>query len=560
MSILPERTPSGRDKATGASATPPCNPREAVARDGQGVGPSARQATGQPYGQDARDGARRGMEDSPPQRQLPSSPADDTPGTAPGTSPGTACSDRTTRLRALDAAHVWHPFTQMRDWMTDTPCIIEAAEGNMLVDTCGNRYLDGVSSLWTNVHGHRHPRIDAAVRAQLDRMAHSTLLGLGSAPSIELAARLVGVTPAGLTRVFYSDSGSTAVEAALKIAFQYHRQAAEGDARRTRVMAFTNAYHGDTIGSVALGGMDLFHGIYAPLLFDPVRAPAPSCYRCPFGLAPEGCGLACLDEVERLMDRHGHELCAVVVEPLVQGAAGMLVQPRGWLHGLRRLCDRHGVFMVADEVAVGFGKTGTMFACEQEDVTPDILCLAKGITGGYLPLAATLVTERIHDGFLGDYADFRTFFHGHTYTGNALACAAALASLDVFAEERTLERLQPRIMQMDRLLAPLRELEHVGDVRRCGVMTGIELVRDRKTREPYLSAERVGHRVTLEARRRGVIMRPLGDVIVLMPPLSITEAEVDRLIGVTREAVIAVTEHGADGGLWTGDEAPHPRA
>lgn len=468
---------------------------------------------------------------------------------AAGTPPCAA--SRTARLRSLDAAHVWHPFTQMRDWMGSEPCIIDAADGNHLIDTDGNRYLDGVSSLWTNVHGHRHPHIDEAIRRQLDRVAHSTLLGLGGTPSIELAARLTAIAPAGLTRVFYSDSGSTAVEAALKIAFQYHRQAPEGDARRTRVMAFSNAYHGDTIGSVSLGGMSLFHGIYGPLLFDPVRAPAPHCYRCPANLRPETCGMACLGEVERLMRHHGHELCAVVVEPLVQGAAGMLMQPRGWLRGLRDLCDRHGVFMVADEVAVGFGKTGTMFACEQEGVVPDMLCLAKGITGGYLPLAATLVTERIHDGFLGGYADFRTFFHGHTYTGNALACAAALASLDVFEEERTLETLRPRIERLATLLAPLNDLPHVGDIRRVGVMTGIELVADRETRTPYRPEERIGHRVTLEARRRGVIVRPLGDVMVLMPPLSITETELETLVHTVRGAIIAVTEHGADGGLWT---------
>ena len=463
-----------------------------------------------------------------------------------------APTDATLRLRALDKAHVWHPFTQMRDWLAADPLIIAAAEGNRLMDTDGASYLDGVSSLWTNVHGHRHPRLDAAVRAQLDKVAHTTLLGLGSEPSIELAARLAAIAPQGLTRVFYSDSGSTSVEVALKIAFQFHRQAPSqlgGDARRTRFLSLRNAYHGDTVGAVALGGMALFHSIYAPLLFDTVKAESPHCYRCPFGRQAGACERECITHMETLFARHGHELCAAVVEPLVQGAAGMLLQPPGWLRRVRELCDEHGVFLVADEVAVGFGKTGTLFACEQEGVTPDFLCLAKGISGGYLPLAATLATERVHDGFLARHEELRTFFHGHTYTGNPLACAAAIASLDVFEEERVMERLQPKIARLAARLETLRDLPHVGDIRQRGVMTGIEMVRNRDTKESYDLAQRIGHRVTLEARRRGVIIRPLGDVMVLMPPLSITEDEIDLLVDVTGEAIRAVTERGATGGL-----------
>ncbi len=403
------------------------------------------------------------------------------------------------------------------------------------------------------------------MRAQLDKVAHTTLLGLGSEPSIELAARLAAIAPQGLTRVFYSDSGSTSVEVALKIAFQFHRQAPAhlgGDARRTRFLSLRNAYHGDTVGAVALGGMDLFHAIYAPLggmdlfhaiyaplLFDTLKAESPHCYRCPFGRQAGDCGRECIAHVEDLFARHGHEMCAAVVEPLVQGAAGMLLQPPGWLRRVRELCDAHGVFLVADEVAVGFGKTGTLFACEQEGVTPDFLCLAKGISGGYLPLAATLTTERVHDGFLARHEELRTFFHGHTYTGNPLACAAAIASLDVFEEERVMERLQPKIARLAARLETLRDLPHVGDIRRCGVMTGIEMVRDRETRESYDLAQRMGHRVTLEARRRGVIVRPLGDVMVLMPPLSITGEEIDLLVDATGEAIRAVTERGATGGL-----------
>jgi adenosylmethionine---8-amino-7-oxononanoate aminotransferase len=418
-------------------------------------------------------------------------------------------------LAAADRAHLWHPFTQQRGWCAEEPLIVERAEGSELIDTEGRRYIDGVSSLWCNVHGHRHPRIDAAVRDQLDRVAHSTMLGLSHPQAIELARRLVEIAPAGLTRVFYSDSGSTATEIALKMAFQYWRQV--GEERRTRFVCLRDAYHGDTIGSVSAGGIDLFHSLYRPLLFDTLKAEPGD-----------------LDSMERLLDEHAGEVAAVMMEPLVQGAAGMLVHPEGYLRGVRELCDRHGVLLILDEVATGFGRTGRMFACEHEGVAPDLLCMAKGITGGYLPLAATLTTERVYEGFLGEFEELRTFFHGHTYTGNPLACAAALASLDVFAEERTLERLQPKIELLERLLEPLAAHPAVAEVRRCGFMTGIEL------REQPLEL-RMGHRVTLEARRRGAIVRPLGDVVVLMPPLSISEAELTRLVATTAEAIQAAT-------------------
>jgi adenosylmethionine-8-amino-7-oxononanoate aminotransferase len=340
------------------------------------------------------------------------------------------------------------------------------------------------------------------------------MLGLSHRPGIELARRLAEIAPPGLTRVFYSDSGSTAAEIALKMAFQYWRQRGE---ERPRFVALDMAYHGDTIGSVSVGGIDLFHSLYRPLLFDTLKA------------APGDLG-----EMERLLAAHAGEVAAVIMEPLVQGAAGMLVHPEGYLRGVRELCDRHGVLLILDEVATGFGRTGRMFACEHEHVAPDLLCLAKGITGGYLPLAATLTTERIYEGFLGEFEEFRAFFHGHTYTGNPLACAAALATLDVFEEERTLERLQPKIELLGRLLEPLAAHPAVREVRRRGFMTGIQLAE-------YPLPVRLGHRVTLEARRRGAIVRPLGDVVVLMPPLSIAEAELRRLVEITAEAIDAAT-------------------
>lgn len=413
-------------------------------------------------------------------------------------------------LPSDDHRYVWHPFTQQRGWEEEEPLIVASAEGTDLIDDRGRRYIDGVSSLWCNVHGHRHPRIDAAVRAQLDRVAHSTMLGLSHEPGIELARRLVELAPPGLARVFYSDSGSTAGEIALKMAFQYHQQT--GQPRRTRFVCLENAYHGDTVGSVSVGGIELFHSLYRPLLFDATRVPAGDA-----------------DALERAL---GPDVAAVIVEPLVQGAAGILCHPDGYLRAARELCDAHGAFLICDEVATGFGRTGRMFACEHEGVSPDFLCLAKGITGGYLPLAATLTTERVYEGFLGAFEEFRTFFHGHTYTGNPLACAAALATLDVFEEEHTLELLQPKMALLERLLEPVAAMEEVAEVRRRGFMVGIEL------REHPLEL-RMGRRVTLAARERGAIVRPLGDVVVLMPPLAISEADLERLVPIVAAAIRA---------------------
>ena len=420
-------------------------------------------------------------------------------------------------LRDADRTHVWHPFTQQRGWSSEDAPIIERAEGTNLIDTDGRRYIDGVSSLWCNVHGHRHPQIDAAVRAQLDKVAHTTMLGLGHPAAIELAERLVAIAPPGLRRVFYSDSGSTATEIALKMAFQYWQQQGGESARKTRFVSLRNAYHGDTVGSVSVGGIDLFHAMYRPLLFDTLKVDPGDA-----------------DELDFVLAGYPGEVAAVIVEPLVQGAAGMLMQPEGYLAQVRELCDRHGALLICDEVATGFGRTGRMFACQHEDVSPDLLCVAKGMTGGYLPLAATLATEKIYEGFLGEFHEFRTFFHGHTYTGNPLACAAAIATLDVFESERTLERLQPKIALLEQLLSGVAALPTVREVRHCGFMVGIELIE-------FPLAARMGHQVALEARRRGAIVRPLGDVVVLMPPLAISEGDLARLVTITTDAIAAVT-------------------
>jgi adenosylmethionine-8-amino-7-oxononanoate aminotransferase len=420
-------------------------------------------------------------------------------------------------LRDVDRGHVWHPFTQARGWSSEDAPIIERAEGTELIDTDGKRYIDGVSSLWCTVHGHRHPKIDAAVRAQLDRVAHSTMLGLTHPPAIELAERLVEIAPPGLSRVFYSDSGSTATEIALKMAFQYWQQQGGDGARKTRFVSLRNAYHGDTVGSVSVGGIDLFHATYRPLLFDTLKVDPGDA-----------------NELDFVLAGYEGEVAAVIVEPLVQGAAGMMMQPDGYLKAVRELCDRYGALLICDEVATGFGRTGRMFACEHEDVSPDLLCLAKGMTGGYLPLAATLATEAIYEGFLGEFHEFRTFFHGHTYTGNPLACAAALATLEVFEEERTIERLQPKIALLEALLADVAALPAVKEVRQRGFMVGIEL-------EEFPLEARMGHQVTLAARERGGIVRPLGDVVVLMPPLSISERQLTRLVAITADAIKAAS-------------------
>jgi adenosylmethionine---8-amino-7-oxononanoate aminotransferase len=426
----------------------------------------------------------------------------------------------TAELAAADRRHLWHPFTQQQGWCDEEPpLVIEHAEGTNLYDTDGRAYIDGVSSLWCNVHGHRHPALDEAVRAQLDRVAHSTMLGLSHETAIELAERLVAIAPEGLTRVFYSDSGSTAVEVALKMAFQFWAQ--RGEPGRTGFISLQNAYHGDTLGAVSVGGIDLFHSVYHPLLFDS--------WQTPVGDA---------EALAELLSEHAGRVAAVIVEPLVQGAAGMLMAPDGYLRTVRELCDAHDVLLICDEVATGFGRTGTMFACEQEQVAPDLMCVGKGITGGYLPLAATLASERIYQGFLGRPEQFRTFFHGHTYTGNPLACAAGIATLDTFERERTLEALQPKIELLGRLLEHrVAGLPAVAEVRRRGFMVGIEL----QASPPEL---RLGHQVTLAARRRGAIIRPLGDVIVLMPPLAISESELRRLVAITASAIAEVSASG----------------
>jgi len=447
----------------------------------------------------------------------------------------------TKQLARWDHTHLWHPFTQMKEWEQEEPVIIERGTGPYLIDTEGRRYLDGTSSIWVNLHGHRHPALDQAVREQLEKVAHSTLLGLSNPPAIKLARELVRLAPKGLTRVFYSDNGSTAVEVALKMAVQYWQQRKRRVGSKRMFVNLKFAYHGDTAGAMSVGNIELFHERFHPLLFPTVKVDAPYCYRCPLKLTYPSCRLACIEPIERLLKSQHRDLAGFIIEPLVQAAAGMLTAPPGYLTRIRELCTEYNVLLIADEVATGFGRTGKMFACQHESVTPDLMAISKGLTGGYMPLAATLATEEIYQAFLGEYREWKTFFHGHSYTGNPLGCAVALANLEVFRQERTLKNLQPKIKALRRFLKPLAEHPHVGEIRQCGFMVGIELVKDQATREAYLLEERIGHRVALEARRRGLLLRPIGNVIILIPPLITTILDLKLMMQILEGSIMNTT-------------------
>lgn len=446
----------------------------------------------------------------------------------------------TRQLQDWDRRYLWHPFTQMQEWEQEDPLIIERGKGAYLIDTEGKKYLDGTSSIWVNLHGHRHPVLDRALKKQLNKIAHSTFLGLSNPPAIQLARELIRLAPKGLTRVFYSDNGSTAVEIALKMAVQYWQQRHPDAGRKNTFLHLKLAYHGDTIGAVSVGNIELFHSRFKPLLFPTVEAEPPYCYRCPLGLTYPSCQMACLDPIEQLFKTRHRELAGFIIEPLIQAAAGMIPQPPGYLTRIRELCTQYNVLLIVDEVATGFGRTGKMFACEHEGVSPDLMALSKGLTGGYLPLAATLTTEEIYRGFLGTYEEFKTFFHGHSFTGNPLGCALALANLDVFRREKTLQKLSPKITALTQYLKPLAKLTHVGNIRQQGFMVGIELVRHKQHNSPYPLTAKIGHRVAAAARTQGLILRPIGNVLVLMPPLSTTRRELQHMVTLVQESIVSV--------------------
>lgn len=458
----------------------------------------------------------------------------------------------------LDRRYVWHPFTQMRDWLREEPVVIRSGKGAHLWDVDGNRYLDGNSSIWTNLHGHQHPKLNAALTEQLGRIAHSSALGLANEPASELAAELVALTryaaregEPDLAKVFYSDDGSTALEVALKLSFESSRR--QGRVTQPRFLSIDAAYHGDTIGSVSLGQVGVFHQSFDPLLFRVDKAMSPHCYRCPFNKAkPERanatstrqCGFECVDLVASAFEdkrkRDGEGYAAISVEPRIQGVAGMIPQPEGWLSRVVEIARSHGAQVIADEVMTGFGRTGPLFASAAEGVRPDFLCLAKGLTGGYLPMAATLTTEAVFDAFLGDYSEVKTFFHGHSYTGNQLGAAVSLASLDVLRTESP-ETVRNRLATvLSEALDALWEIEWVGDIRQCGLIAGVELVRDWRERTPFDWSERVGVRVCEALRRRGILTRPIGNVVTLMPPYCVTESEIQEFVGALRDSILEI--------------------
>ncbi len=447
-------------------------------------------------------------------------------------------------LENWDKEYFWHPFTQMKVYRERKNVIVERGEGVYVYDIYGNKYLDGVASLWCNVHGHNHPKLNKAIIEQLGKIAHFTTLGASNVPAIVFAKNLIDITPPKLTKVFYSEDGAEAMEIAIKIAYHYWHN--KGEHQRTKFITLSEAYHGDTIGSVSVGGINIFHEKYKPLLFDVYKLPSP--YKEAVLKAGREKALEyettklLIEEVEDFVFHHHQEVAGIVLEAGVQGAAGILPFPHGYLKEIRRICDEYGILMIVDEVATGFGRSGYMFACEKEGVEPDIMALGKGITGGYLPLAATLVSEEIYNAFLGEFGEAKQFYHGHTYTGNPLACSVAIANLEVFEEEQTLKKLQPKIKLLEDKLKQFWELKHVGDVRQFGFMAGIELVKDKKKNEPYPYGEMVGFKVADEMLKRGIWVRPLGDVMVVMPPLVITQEELEYFLDSLKESIIAVTE------------------
>jgi lysine--8-amino-7-oxononanoate aminotransferase len=445
------------------------------------------------------------------------------------------------RLAATNKSHLWHPFTQMKDYNNADPLIIERGEGIMLYDVQGRVYYDGFSSVWLNVHGHNVPELNQAIADQLGRVAHSTLLGMANIPAIELAEKLVGIAPKGLNKVFYSDSGATGVEIAIKMAFQYwHNQGARG---KTTFITMNQAYHGDTIGAVSVGAIPLYHDVFRPMLFPSHVIPYPYAYRHKGGAAEAL--KATITALRKLLETSADEIAALIVEPIVQGASGMIVMPPGCLREMAALCRKHDVLLIADEVATGFGRTGAMFACDLENVSPDLMVVGKGLTGGYLPVAATLATDEIYTAFYADYQEQKTFFHGHSYTGNPLGCAVALASLKLFEENNIIEGVKAKASFVENKLAALKERPHIGDIRQKGLMIGIELVRDKNTRDPYDWVERIGVRTSMRARELGMLTRPLGNVIVFIPPLVSIEAELESMIDILAESIVDITEGSA---------------
>ncbi len=434
----------------------------------------------------------------------------------------------TKTLQEKDKQFLWHPYTQMKDYADRDMLLVDRAHGIMLFDKQGRSYFDTISSWWCILHGHNHPIIKEEIRKQLERLEQVLLAGTTHEPAIHLAEKLIGLMPSSLNRVFYSDNGSTACEVAIKMSLQYWQHT--GKQNRTKLVAVERGYHGDTIGTMSLGGVPEFHQAFKGMLFDSYRVPSPYCYRCPVGKQRSSCDIDCLQPLSKLLAEEGDTIAAMIIEPLIQAAGGMVVYPAEYLRRVAKLTREHGIHLILDEVATGFGRTGKMFALEFADVEPDFVCISKGLTAGYLPLAATLASEEVYQAFYADYLENKTFYHGHTFTGNPLGAAAALGSLKVFAEEKPFTLLQNTIPHLHQSMNRFLELPWVGDLRQLGMISALELVKNKKTKEPFSFTDRVGWKIYLQGLEKGLILRPLGNVVYLWLPISATIAEIDEII------------------------------
>ncbi|CAM3911692.1 adenosylmethionine--8-amino-7-oxononanoate transaminase [Mesobacillus zeae] len=439
-------------------------------------------------------------------------------------------------LQRRDLNHVWHPCSQMKDYEDFPPIVVKNGKGIYLYDENGKQYLDAVSSWWVNLFGHANERISTALTNQSFLLEHVIFANFTHEPAILLAEKLANISPKGLSKVFFADNGSSAIEIALKMSFQYHMQKNKPD--KKRFLALTDAYHGETLGALSVGGVSLYNEVFQPLLLDTVRAVGPDCFRCPFNEMPESCSTPCISYVEEKLKLHHEELSAIIIEPLIQAAAGMKMYPLSYLKKLKELCLQYDVHLIADEIAVGFGRTGTMFACEQAGITPDFMCLSKGLTGGYLPLSAVLTTEDVYQAFYDDYESMKAFLHSHSYTGNPLACRVALEVLQIFEEESTLDEIKEKSAYMNEQASHLfKDQPYIGEYRQTGMVGAIELVRNKATKEPFPGEERIGYKIYRLALEKGLLLRPLGSILYFMPPYVITKAEIKAMIDITNEVI-----------------------
>ncbi|MGG3574223.1 adenosylmethionine--8-amino-7-oxononanoate transaminase [Bacillus gobiensis] len=439
-------------------------------------------------------------------------------------------------LQKRDLNHIWHPCSQMKDYENFPPIVIKSGKGIYLYDENGKEYIDAVSSWWVNLFGHANKQISTSLANQAFQLEHVIFANFTHEPAILLAEKLAKITPDGLTKVFFADNGSSAVEIALKMSFQYHQQ--KNKPNKRRFLAFTDAYHGETLGALSVGGVDLYSSIYQPLLLDTLRAQGPDCFRCPFNQNPTNCDTPCISSVEKILKKHHSEIAAVIIEPLIQAAAGMKMYPPSYLKQLRKLCTKYDVHFIADEVAVGFGRTGTMFACEQAEIMPDFMCLSKGITGGYMPLSVVLTTNEVYDAFYDDYESNKAFLHSHSYTGNPLACRIALEVLKIFKEGQYIEKIKQKSTYMKELASNIyNNHPNIGEYRQTGMVGAIELVKDKETKEPFSSEERIGYKIYQIALEKGLLLRPLGNVLYFMPPYVIETDEIEKMILTASESI-----------------------